>query len=74
MQGNPTDVKSLVLPPPESGRSPEVIGCQVDPIAAPVSWTLRPGMNGDGCSGTPMNSRELDATAEAEPDILLREM
>ena len=52
MQGNPTDVRSLVLPPPESGRSPGVIGCQVDPIAAPVSWTLRPGMNGDVCNGT----------------------
>ena len=65
MQGNPTDVRSLVFAaPPESGRSPGVIVCQVDPIAAPVSWMLRPGMNSDGCSGTPME----------EPDIPLREM
>ena len=50
IHGKPTDVRSLVCAAPECD-SPGVQGCQVDPIASPVSWALRPGMNGDGCSG-----------------------
>ena len=39
--------------------SPGVRGCQVDPIAAPVSWALRPGTNGDGSSRNPSEKDDL---------------
>ena len=42
IHGNPTDVRSLVFAAHECDLS-GVRGCQVDPIDAPVSWTLRRG-------------------------------
>ena len=77
MHGNPTDVRSLVFAAPECD-SPGVRGCQVDPIATSVSWTLRPEMKSDGCSGNPESEKgdllvEVDQS-QSNDDMTMREL
>ena len=54
-----------------------VRGFQVDPITAPVSWALRPGMNGDGCGGNHSEKgdlfNEVDQSQSSD-DISMRDL
>ena len=77
MQGNPTDVRSLVCAAPECD-SPGVRGCHVDPIATSVSWTLQPEMKSDGCSGNQESEKgdlfvEVDQS-QSNDDISMRDL
>ena len=76
IHGNPTDVRSLVFAAPECD-SPGVRGCQVDPIATSESWTLRPEMKSNGCSGN--QSEKVDLFLEVDQsqgydDISMRDL